>query len=237
MTPKVISHHDIGNAMNRTSEVSQLPHTISHEFKVYLVDPQPIVAEGLRAVFHGQSDIDLLGWASGWEQALRRLAVERPDVLLVEIAPQGTPGDGVEIIRRAARDFPAIPLLVFSNERNQVVRALEAGARGFILKSASSEDLINAVRGACTGGTPISTDLLPQLVARVQDGGVTPRLSARELQVLRLVADGNRTGEIAQRLSVTEPTVKTYIQRLFTKLKVSDRAEAVMAARAAGLLP
>ncbi|MCK2240575.1 MULTISPECIES: response regulator transcription factor [unclassified Crossiella] len=223
--------------MNSTLAASQAPNTHSPEFRVFLVDPQPIVAEGLRAVFRNQADIDLVGWADGWEQALGGLTAEAPDVLLVEVAAEGPGGDGVEVIRRAARTLPDVPLLVFSNARNQVVRALEAGARGFILKSSSSEYLVSAVRGACTGGTPISADLLPQLVARVQDGGGTPRLSARELQVLRLVATGNRTPEIAQRLSVTEPTVKTYLQRLFGKLKVSDRAEAVLAARAAGLLP
>ncbi|MBP2473368.1 DNA-binding NarL/FixJ family response regulator [Crossiella equi] len=188
-------------------------------------------------MFRNQADIELVGSSGGWEAAFRQLSAETPDVILVEIATPGATSDGVEVIRKAARNFPDIPVLVFSNERNQVVRALEAGARGFILKSSSSEDLVAAVRGACTGGTPISTDLLPQLVARVQDGNSTPRLSARELQVLRLVAAGHRTGEIAQRLSVTEPTVKTYLQRLFTKLKVSDRSEAVLAARAAGLLP
>ncbi|MCO1574779.1 response regulator transcription factor [Crossiella sp. SN42] len=228
---------DLGNAMNTQLQAHHLTHTSTREFKVYLIDPDPVVAQGLRAAFWDQSDIYLSGWAAGWEQAARGIAVETPDVLLVEIVATGLSGDGVEVIRKAARVFPRIPLLAFSNDRNQVVRALEAGARGFVLKSSGSAELINAVRGAGNGGTPISTSLLPQLVARVRDGGSTPRLSARELQVLRLVATGNRTGEIAQRLSVTEPTVKTYLQRMFTKLKVSDRGGAVLAARAAGLLP
>ncbi|MGO1056414.1 LuxR C-terminal-related transcriptional regulator [Crossiella sp. CA198] len=203
--------------------------------RVFVIDPQPIVTTELRTVFAPIGDIDHIGGATSWCTAYPQFSQYPPDVVLLELAT--TLDDGLELIRHVREYHPDTEVLVFSGEGRRVFAALRAGARGFLLKSANRAELIEAVRRARAGIATVSPELLCQLVAEVQQDGSRPKLSERELEVLRLVATGRRNAEIARGLFVTEATVKTHLQRVFAKLKVKDRGAAVRVAVAAGLLP
>ncbi|GAA2792764.1 LuxR C-terminal-related transcriptional regulator [Crossiella cryophila] len=202
--------------------------------RVFVIDPQPIVAAGLQAVFTPVEDLVLQGGATSWRTAYPQFSQCPPDVVLLELAT--CLEDGLGLIRHLREYHPETEVLVFTEEGRRVLAALRAGARGFLLKSASRAELVAAVRRARAGVATVSPDLLCQLVAEVQQDGSRPKLSERELEVLRLVAAGRRTAEIAKGLFVSEATVKTHLQRSFAKLKVNGRVEAVRVAVAAGLL-
>ncbi|WHT17534.1 response regulator transcription factor [Crossiella sp. CA-258035] len=214
--------------------VPEVSMAVQADVRVFVIDPQPIVIATLRTVFAGTGDIAQVGGATSWRTAYPQFSRCPPDVVLLELAT--TLDDGLELIRHFREYHPGTEVLVFSAEGRRVLCALRAGARGFLLKSTGRVQLIEAVRRARAGIATVSPELLCQLVAEVQQDGSRPKLSARELEVLRLVAAGHRNTDIARDLFVTEATVKSHLQRLFTKLKVNDRAGAVRAATAAGLL-
>lgn len=203
--------------------------------RVFVIDPQPIVATGLHAVFGAAEGIDHVGGATSWRTAYPQFNQCPPDVVLLELAT--TLEDGLGVIKHLREYHPNTEVLVFSDEGKRVLAALRAGARGFLLKSATRAEVVDAVRRARVGLSTVSPDLLSQLVAEVQQDSSRPKLSDRELEVLRLVAAGRRNADIARGLFVTEATVKTHLQRVFAKLKVNDRDGAVRAAVATGLLP
>lgn len=201
---------------------------------VLLVDDHPVVRSGLRAVLDGE-EVRVVAEAATGEEALLLAAHLQPDVVLCDLRL----GDGIDGIAttRALREqtpAPAVVILTTFDRDGDLIRAIEAGAAGYLLKDASPGDITDAIRRAATGETVLS----PELSARVLRGmrHPLPRLTEREVEVLRAMATGASNSEIARALVVTEATVKSHIAHIFTKLDVDSRSKAVHLAHRTGLI-
>ncbi|WBC15688.1 response regulator transcription factor [Micromonospora sp. WMMA1998] len=203
---------------------------------VLLVDDHPVVRAGVRGMLAGEPDIAVVGECSSAAEAVTAVRAVRPDVVLMDLRMPGVDGAAATAeVRAVAPDTRVVVLTTYDTD-GDILRAVEAGAAGYLLKDASRTELVDAVRGAARGETVVA----PAVAGRVFRQLRHPRpvtLSPREVDVLRLVAQGLSNGEIGLRLHITEATVKTHLLRAFGKLGVGDRTAAVTTAMAAGLLP
>ncbi|MEV4108522.1 response regulator transcription factor [Nonomuraea sp. NPDC049695] len=200
--------------------------------RVLIVDDHPVVREGLRGMLQAEPDIEVVGEAGSADEAVAVVPRLRPDVILMDLRMPG--GDGVSAIGRLGSDRRVVVLTTYEDD-GEILRAVSAGAAGYLLKDVSRADLARAVRAAARGETVLS----PSVAARLADRRAAPGqpvLSAREREVLELVAEGLTNAEIGRRLYIGEATVKTYLLRVFGKLGVSDRTSAVLAALDLGLV-
>ncbi|BCN41840.1 response regulator [Prescottella equi] len=193
---------------------------------VLLVDDHLVVRAGLRALLDSQPDITVIGEADTGEDAVA-IAVDRtPDVVMMDLA-LGTGIDGVEAIRRIRAARPEQPVLVFTTYDTDadVVRALDAGAIGYLLKDSAPPDIFGAIRDAVAGRSVLS----PPVASRVLDRMRRPdqALTAREAELLSLLAEGLTNKELGKRLFISEATVKTHLAHIYAKLGVDSRAAAV----------
>lgn len=209
---------------------------------VILTDDHPVVRAGLRALLDA-SGIDVLDEAGSGEEALRvldRLAEQgvRPDVVLMDLqmgpGPDGPDGVAATRAIRARDDAPRVLILTTYDTDADIVRGVEAGASGYLLKDAPPADLVEAVHRASRGETVLAPAVAARLVNRLSSPA--PTLTARELDVLDAVAGGATNKEIAKHLFVSEATVKTHLVHINEKLGATSRTEAVALARRAGLL-
>ncbi|MFE7934893.1 response regulator [Streptomyces sp. NPDC057456] len=206
--------------------------------RLLIADDHVVVRAGLRALLEGAAGLDVIGEADSGEEAVR-LAVElAPDVVLMDLRFAGAERgiDGVEAVRRLASEAPGMPVVMLTSYsgRADVVRALEAGARGYVLKAGRPEELFRAVRSAAEGGFGLAPELVGHLVGQVTSPAA--ELTQREAQVVRLMADGHGNRSIAQSLHLSEATVKTHLIRVYRKLGVDNRTAAVTEAVRRGLL-
>jgi DNA-binding NarL/FixJ family response regulator len=212
--------------------------------RVLLVDDQPMVRAGLGLVLRSQPDIQVVGERDDGGDVVDAVARCTPDVVCMDVRMPGT--DGVEATRllRAAGGPPVCILTTFGDE-DVLWSAVDAGAAGFELKSATPENLIEAVRTVASGGAWIDGTLLGPILDSYHRQLARPTkryedqlnaLTERELDVLRLMARGATNREIAERLFLAETTIKTHIGTLFTKLGARDRAAAIVFAYDAGLV-
>ncbi|MEV4891124.1 response regulator transcription factor [Nonomuraea sp. NPDC055795] len=203
--------------------------------KLLIVDDHPVVREGLRGMLDGDPGLDVVGAASSGDEAVVRARELAPDVVLMDLRMPG--GDGVSATGRILADRPGIRVIVLTTyESDQdIVRAVEAGAAGYLLKDTSAEDLVAAVYAAARGETVLSPSVATKLVTRMR-GPAQQALTPREAEVLALVARGLTNAEAGRRLFISETTVKTHLLRIFGKLGVSDRTAAVTTAMERGLL-
>ncbi|SFB62154.1 two component transcriptional regulator, LuxR family [Amycolatopsis marina] len=199
--------------------------------RIVLVDDHPVVREGLRGMLESEPDFSVVGEAGSGEEALVLVPAERPDVVLMDLRMPGL--DGVGAIRRLPGQ--RIVVLTTYETDTDILRAVEAGATGYLLKDTSRAQLAEAIRAAARGETVLAPSVAGRLVHRVRTPA-PPQLSAREVEVLRLVADGSTNAEIGRALHISEATVKTHLLRTFSKLDVSDRTAAVTTAMKHGLL-
>lgn len=202
---------------------------------VLLVDDHPIVRTGLRALFAHQDDVDIAGEAGTGEQAVAAARMLRPDVVLCDLRlGEGMDGVATTAALRALDPAPAIIILTTYDRDADILRAIEAGAAGYLLKDVSPETIMRALAQAAAG----QLVLAPELAERVAAGRRRPqvRLTEREHEVLGLLGDGASNREIARALFVTEATVKTHLVNLFGKLQVESRAKAVSRAQEEGLI-
>ena len=200
--------------------------------RVLLADDHPPLRAGLAAIFQAQPDFQIVAQAGSGTEAVALAAREKPDVCVLDLRMPG--GDGVETTRALTARDPGARVLILTtyDHEEDIFRALEAGARGYLLKDATSEELLAAVRLVHKG----ERHLPPAIAARLAERLIHPALTPREMDVLRLVARGRSNKEIATAMFVTEETVKTHVKALFHKLDVHDRAEAVTVAAQRGLL-
>lgn len=200
-----------------------------------LVDDHPMVREGLRGMLEAEADFTVSGEAGSGTEALALAATVRPDVVLMDLRMPG--GDGVEATERILAILPETRIIVVTTYETEsdILRAVEAGAAGYLLKDASRVELANAIRAAARGETVLAPTVADRLVNRLRRPA-QPTLSARELQVLARVAMGETNADIGHELHISEATVKTHLLRVFSKLEVSDRTAAVTTAMARGLL-
>jgi DNA-binding NarL/FixJ family response regulator len=206
--------------------------------RVLIADDHTVVRAGLRALLEGEPDLDVIAEAGSGEEAVRLGTRLAPDVALMDLRFAG-PGhgiDGVEAARRLGARAPGVAVVMLTSYagRADVVRALEAGARGYVLKAGPPEELFQAVRTAAAGSMGLAAEIVGQLVGQV----VNPDqdLSHREIEVVRLLAEGRSNRAIAAALYLSEATVKTHLVRVYRKLKVDNRAAAVSEAVRRGLL-
>ncbi|MGW4985205.1 response regulator [Streptomyces mirabilis] len=206
--------------------------------RLLIADDHTVVRAGLRALLEGEPDLDVIAEAGSGEEAVRLGARLTPDVVLMDLRFAG-PGqgiDGVEAARRLGGRAPGVAVVMLTSYagRADVVRALEAGARGYVLKAGPPEELFQAVRTAAAGSMGLAAEIVGELVGQV----VNPEqdLSHREIEVVRLLAEGRSNRAIAEALYLSEATVKTHLVRVYRKLRVDNRAAAVSAAVRRGLL-
>ncbi|MFC4534404.1 response regulator [Sphaerisporangium dianthi] len=202
---------------------------------VLIVDDHPVVREGLRGMLEADSGITVAGEAGSGGEAVVRAAELCPDVILMDLRMPG--GDGVGAIPPilAARPETRVIVLTTYETDQDIVRAVEAGAAGYLLKDTSRADLVAAVFGAARGETVLSPAVATRLVSRMR-APAAESLSPRETEVLALVARGLTNAEVGRELFISETTVKTHLLRVFGKLGVSDRTAAVTTALSRGLL-
>lgn len=201
---------------------------------VLLVDDHPVVREGLRGMIDAEADLSVIGEAGSGAEAIALAATLRPAVILMDLRMPGL--DGVTATARILADDPSIRIVVVTTYESDadILRAVEAGATGYLLKDASRAELASAVRDAASGKTVLAPGVADRLVNAVRAPAVT--LSAREAEVLALVATGATNADIGRALHISEATVKTHLLRTFHKLGVSDRTAAVTTAMSLGLL-
>lgn len=206
--------------------------------KVLLADDHPVVREGLRGMLATEPDIDVVAEARSGIEAAAMAAASGPDVILMDLRMPD--GDGVDAIGRLRADGNAARIIVLTtyDTDSDIIRAVEAGATGYLLKDTPRADLVQAIRAAARGETVLAPVVAGRLVARVARGGPPPEaLSARETEVLALVARGLTNAAIGRALFVSEATVKTHLTRACTKLGVAGRTAAVTKAIQIGALP
>ncbi|MFE3460223.1 response regulator [Nocardiopsis aegyptia] len=207
--------------------------------RVLLVDDHPVVREGMRGMLGAEADLSVVGDAASGPEAVARTAALRPDVVLMDLRMPG--GDGVEATERISAECPDSHVLVLTTYDTDadILRAVEAGATGYLLKDTPRAELAEAVRAAARGETVLSGGVAGALLTgmRRRSAPESPALSSREAQVLRLAADGRTNTAIANALHISPTTVKTHLARAYEKLGVNDRTAAVTQAIRRGLLP
>ncbi|GHF67259.1 DNA-binding response regulator [Streptomyces mashuensis] len=209
--------------------------------RVLIVDDHPLFRGGLKAALESTGGAEVVAEAATAAEALEAVARQRPDVVVMDLAlPDGS---GIDVTRRLAGDHPGLPVLMLtmSDDDGSLLAALQAGARGYLVKGAGAGEVLHAVRTVAAGGAVFGPETAGRLTAllsggRRRDAGqLFPGLTAREAEVLELIARGQDNRRIARELFLSEKTVRNHVTHIFDKLQVTTRAEAVARARDAGL--
>jgi DNA-binding NarL/FixJ family response regulator len=209
--------------------------------RVMVADDHPIVREGLSAVLSNQADLKVVGAAGSAAETLRMARELRPDVVLLDLSlPDGS---GADLVSPLLTDLPELRILVFTayDADERILTAVRAGARGYLLKGAPGEEIARAVRTVHSGGAYFSPGAAASLLAALSAHSTYPvarggDLTARERDVLRLVAEGLPNKQIARRLGITERTVKFHLSSVLRKLDAASRAQAAVIATQRGLV-
>ncbi|MBA3414114.1 MAG: response regulator transcription factor [Chloroflexia bacterium] len=203
--------------------------------RVLIVDDHPVVRAGLRGMLATEPEITVAGEAADGLAAVAVAAALRPDVVLMDLRMPRL--DGVGATARIRAETPGVHVLVLTTYDSDadILRAIEAGATGYLLKDAPREELLGAIRAAAVGRPTLAPAVTARLLARIRSPTTEPP-SARELEVLRLVARGRSNREIGRELRISEATVKSHLIHLFQKLGVGDRTAAVTTALERGLI-
>lgn len=191
--------------------------------RILTVDDHPLLRKGIAALVNGEPDLKLIAEASNGEEAVVAYRSHQPDVTLMDLQMPG--GDGLQAIESIRSEFPDARIIILTtyNGDVQVLRALRAGARGYILKGHVHKELLDTIRAVHAGQKRIPPEVASQLAEHAMDD----QLTAREMDVLRLISSGNSNKLIADHLSIGEATVKSHVTNILSKLGASDRAHAV----------
>lgn len=198
---------------------------------VVVVEDHHVVAEGLKLILDSVEEINVQGVAGTGQQAIQLAQTFKPDVILTDLRLPGM--HGVELISAIAEELPATRFIVLTNydEDHDIFQAIEAGATGYLLKTCSKRELVEAITAVNNGETKLSPSVLKRVVDRLSSGGPSladrPTLTTRELEILQNMAFGFSNKEIASRLTISENTIKTHVARIFEKMDVRDRTQAV----------
>ncbi len=206
--------------------------TSSVPIRVLIVDDHAVVREGIAALLGRQPDMVAVGEASDGAEAVARFVELAPDVTLMDMQMSGVGGvEAIEQIRRLSPEARILVLTTYPGDA-QVVRALRAGAAGYLLKNCIRKELLDAIRSVHAGRRALSPDVAHDLATHALD----EPLSDRELTILRLVANGNPNKQIASQLTLSPDTIKAHLKSIFAKLGVDDRTEAVTVAVRRGFI-
>lgn len=209
--------------------------------RILLADDHAILRQGLRAMLDSTPDFEVVGEATTGEEAVTRSAELHPDVVLMDI--QMPDLNGIEATRRVVETDPnaGVVVLTMFRDEDSVFAAMRAGARGYVVKDAGGEEVLRVVRAVANGEAHFGPEIAKRLMSffsaprPAAPSEVFPELTAREHEALDLIARGLSNTEISRRLFISPKTVRNHISNIFTKLRVADRAEAIVRAREAGL--
>ena len=203
--------------------------------RVLLIDDHDLIRQGLARAFEGQEDFEVCGQAASVDEGLRKFGSLQPDVLITDVRlPDGTGFDLVREIRGQGNDLGIVVLTMYAGDE-QLFAALEAGASAFVAKDAPADEVVAAARHAMVSPRSFAAaDLAGAMRRRMTPAG--PQLTARESEVLSLLAQGFSVSAIARSIFVSESTAKTHISKIYEKLGASNRADAIMKAVRSGLL-
>ena len=212
--------------------MSTSPGSIKGSIRIMTVDDHPLMRQGIAALVSVERDMQLIAEASDGEEAIAQFRLHRPDVTLMDL--QMPSMNGTEAISRIRSEFPDARILVLSTYAGdvQILRAIKAGARGYLLKGNVRTELLAAIRTIHAGHKRIP----PEIAAELAEHAADDQLSSREIEVLRLIAAGNANKQIADKLSIGESTVKNHISNILSKLGANDRAHAVTIALKRGII-
>ena len=191
--------------------------------RIMTVDDHPLLRKGIAALVNGEPDLKLVAEASNGNEAIDSFRSHRPDVTLMDL--QMPEVDGIDAIDRIRKEFPEARIIVLTTYSGdtQVLRALKAGARGYILKGHVHKELLDAIRAVHAGQKRIPPEIAAQLAEHATDDALTER----EIEILKLIAAGNANKHIADQLSIGEATVKSHVSNILSKLGANDRSHAV----------
>jgi two-component system, NarL family, response regulator YdfI len=213
---------------------------VNDPIRILVADDHLIIRQGLRLILETQDGFELVGEAANGAEALRLCAELKPEVVLMDLRMPGM--DGLTAIERLRIDQPGIAVVILTtfNEDDLMMRGLRAGAKGYLLKDTDRETLFNTIRAARRGETLLKPEILTRVLSKA--GEASPAapfhtsLTGRELEVLKAVAQGERSKEIAVRLGISERTVKAHLASIYNRLRVDNRAAAIAVAAQKGLL-
>jgi DNA-binding NarL/FixJ family response regulator len=206
--------------------------TDSHQIRVLTVDDHPLLRDGVASLVGTQSDMTIVAEASSGREAIELFRKHRPDITLMDLRMSDM--SGLEAITQIIAEFPHAKIIVLTTYSGdvQIIRALKAGALGYLLKGLLRKDLLDTIRAVYAGKKRIS----PEVASQVAEYAADSSLTLREVDVLRLVAQGNANKVIADRLSITEDTVKAHVRSILSKLGANDRTHAVTIALKRGII-
>jgi DNA-binding NarL/FixJ family response regulator len=209
---------------------------MSRTIRILLADDHPVVRDGLAAMLATQPDFEVVGEAGTGAEAVTEAARLRPDVVLMDLEMPEL--DGIEAIRRLRAADPSVQVVVLTafDTDERIVGSLQAGAQGYLLKGVPRAEIFAAIRTVSAGGALIPPVVASKLLRQVRAAESPDALTAREIEVLALVAAGLANKEIAERLSITERTVKFHVSAVLSKLGVKNRTQAARMAREQGLI-
>jgi DNA-binding NarL/FixJ family response regulator len=203
--------------------------------RILISDDHPVVRAGLSGMINGESGFEVIGEAGNGKEAIAMTGELKPDVVLMDLRMPEM--DGVTAIEHIKTDYPEVNILVLTTYESDadILRAIETGATGYLLKDTPREELFGAIRMVAEGKSPLDPGVATRLMQRMR-GSDEEGLSTREIEVLELVARGTSNKEIAKQLWVSETTVKSHMLHIFDKLGVTDRTAAVTAALKRGII-
>ena len=213
---------------------------MSAPIRILVADDHLIIRQGLRLILETQEGFEMVGEAADGAEAVRLCGELKPDVVLMDLRMPGM--DGLSAIERLRSEQPGIAVVILTtfNEDDLMMRGLRLGAKGYLLKDTNREALFNTIRAASRGETLLRPEIMARVLAHGSGSGspASPQtdLTERELEVLRGVAQGERSKEIAFRLGITERTVKAHLASIYNRLGVDSRAAAIAVASQKGIL-
>ncbi len=207
--------------------------------RIVIVDDHPVVRQGLRFLLEQQAEIQVVGEGENGEQALKLIEEHLPDVLLLDLLMPKM--DGITAVREIKRVAPSVRIIILTSyfEDDQIFSVIKAGALSYLLKDTSSQELVAAVQAAARGESVLHPQVAARILREMQQPSQVPLndLTPRELEVIARIAHGRSNHEIALELVISEPTVRTHVANILSKLHLTDRTQAAIYALQQNLVP